>query len=123
MQIDAGIMSRVEISYQLHSPAQAAATDVEQPVVWHESLRHQKVELELANFIPEPADALAMPAGLHLRLQGSLVVVTADHHPLQPLCAGRARTEAGCAGMARQRRHASRMPIIPPLADNVDNRR
>src|SRR6266478_4727053 len=82
MQIDTGIMTGVEISYQLHPAPKAAATDVEQPVMRHEPSENQKVDLELANFVPQPADGFTVPASLHLRLQRCFVVVTADRHGL-----------------------------------------
>jgi hypothetical protein len=83
MQIGADIMSRIEISYQLHSPTKAAATNIKQPMMRHEPSRHQKVGLKLANFIPEQAYRITMSAGLDLRIQGSFIAITADHRPLR----------------------------------------
>src|SRR5215813_1830125 len=68
VEIDARIMTGVEISYQLHAAPKAAATDVEQPMMRHEPLRNQKVDLELADFVPQPADGFTVLASLHLRL-------------------------------------------------------
>src|SRR5258708_28818080 len=50
----------------------------------HEPLQNQKVDLAVANFVPQPADGFTVPASLHLRLQRCLVVVTADRHGLSP---------------------------------------
>src|SRR5215471_5138718 len=102
MQIDTGIMPGVEISYQFHSCPQTAATDVKQPVMRHESLRDQKVELKLANFLPEPANTLTMPSGPHLRLYGGFIVVAAGHHPLLTLLA-RPATRSRCSATERGR--------------------
>src|SRR5262249_2428630 len=119
MQIEAGIMSGVEVSYQLYASAQAAASDVEQPVMRLEPLYHQEVELELANFFPEPANALAMPTSPHVRLQGSVIVVTADHHLLSP-CSAISASQPFCPAPAREQNlvmmesRSLRPPSLPP---------
>src|SRR5258708_315138 len=106
VHVDAGIMTGVQISYQLHPAPKAAATDVEQPVMRHEPLRNQKVDLELANFVPQPADGFTVPASLHLRLQRCLVVVTADRHGLSPALPV-PFLHADCVFRIEARRHVS----------------
>ena len=51
MKIDAGIVPRIEISYQLHSRSEAAAADVEQSMMRHQAMRNQEVELKLADIV------------------------------------------------------------------------
>jgi hypothetical protein len=87
----------------------------------HESLRDQKVELKLANFLPEPANALTMLAGLHLRFYGGLIVVAAGHHPLLTLVARHGRTKEMLHHSARLRIMFHKL-IIPTCAIAVDRR-
>jgi hypothetical protein len=55
------VVTRLEIADEVNPTTERSASNVQQDIRRHEALLNEKVELELAHFVPQAADVFAVP--------------------------------------------------------------